>query len=81
MASSICSTMKKERRGSNKAASSGAAAYNDTDPEKNPIDFCLTHCAMMPQTEMLSSRMRNKLERLREKVMANEEWMKTTKNI
>ena len=55
------------------------AAYVSADTEENPIDFCPTHCAMMPRIETVSTRMRNKLERLREKVMANEEWRKKLK--
>ena len=55
------------------------AGYVSADTEENPIDFCPTHCAMMPRMEMVSARRRNKLERLREKVMANEEWLRKLK--
>lgn len=55
------------------------AAYQPAEPEDNPIDFCPTHCAMMPRMEMVSTKMRHKLEHLREKVMANEEWLKKLK--
>ena len=53
--------------------------YVSADTEENPIDFCPTHCAMQARMEVVSTRMRNKLERLREKVMANEEWRKKLK--
>ena len=55
------------------------AAHVSADTEVNPIDFCPTHCAMLPRMEVVSTRMRNKLERLREKVMANEEWKRGLK--
>ena len=55
------------------------AAYVSANTEDNPIDFCPTHCAMMPRMELVSARMRNKLERLREKVIANEDWLKKLK--
>lgn len=55
------------------------AAHISADTEENPIDFCPTHCAMLPRSEMVSSRMRKKLELLREKVMANDEWLKKLK--
>lgn len=50
------------------------AAYEPANPDVNPIDFCPTHCAMMPRMEMVSTRMRRKLERLRELVEAHPEW-------
>ena len=53
--------------------------YVSADTEENPIDFCPTHCAMQARMEVVSTRMRNKMERLREKVMANEEWRKKLK--
>lgn len=52
------------------------AALGNIDSESNPVDFCPTYCAMMPSMEKVSTKMRNKLESLREKVMANEEWKK-----
>jgi hypothetical protein len=52
------------------------AAIGNVDPDANPVDFCPTYCAMMPSMEKVSAKMRNKLEGLREKVMANEEWKK-----
>ena len=55
------------------------AAHGSANPEVNPIDFCPTHCAMMPRMEKVSTRMRRKLERLREMVMENEEWRKKLK--
>lgn len=52
------------------------AAYEPANPDVNPIDFCPTHCAMMPRMEMVSTRMRRKLERLRELVETHPEWKK-----
>lgn len=52
------------------------AAYQSANPEANPIDFCPTHCAMMPRMEMVSTRMRRKLDMLRELVEAHPEWKK-----
>lgn len=52
------------------------AAYISAEPECNPVDFCPIHCAMLPRLDKVSTRMRNKLERLRMKVMENEEWKK-----
>lgn len=57
------------------------AAYESIEPEENPIDFCPSHCAMMPCMDKVSGRMRRKLERIREKVMENEEWRKKLKRI
>ena len=51
-------------------------AYIFPEHECDPVDFCPTHCAMTPRMDKVSTRMRNKLERWREKVMENEEWKK-----
>ena len=48
-------------------------AYEPANTEDNPIDYCPPHCAMR-LTGKVSARMRNKLEGLRAKVMANEGW-------
>lgn len=57
------------------------AANEPTEPEDNPIDFCPTHCTMIPRMDKVSTRMHRKLERIREKVMENEEWRKKLKRI
>lgn len=51
-------------------------AYISANTDENPIDYCPTHCAMLPEIEKVSARMRNKLETMRATVMNNKEWQK-----
>ena len=44
-------------------------AYESIDSNDLAVDYCPTHCAMMPTMEKVSVRMRNKLYRLRDKVL------------
>ena len=49
-------------------------AYASASTEDNPIDYCPTHCAMLPNMEKVSARMRNKLKSMWVKVMDNKDW-------
>ena len=49
-------------------------AYASASTVDNPIDYCPTHCAMLPNMEKVSARMRNKLKSMWVKVMDNKDW-------